>query len=187
MYGKLFEPLILGSMLHVLGFRFLSQDRLRASDEYVYWLASKDERRESDATLLIRGGQGVRFDIGFIGRGNPEITLDKVSRFERQVEFNSGRWFLATFVVVDTIPARSRLPELAAEIDGTVIQMSMSFWPREVADELARRFGFESPIRSIPEVELRDYITAKLETAPIHTFLRIAENAAVDQEGKSEG
>lgn len=82
-YGKLFEKLVLGSLLHILGFKYI----LPPPQEFenVFWLSSRGERRESDATLLYQPGKGVRFDIGFIGRGNPEISLDKVTRFERQL------------------------------------------------------------------------------------------------------
>jgi hypothetical protein len=67
-YGKLFEKLVLGSLLSILGFKHVPRgqpQRLEAE----FWLASRGERRESDATLLYEPGKGVRFDIGFIGRG----------------------------------------------------------------------------------------------------------------------
>lgn len=79
-YGKLFEKLVLGSLLHILGFRHIAPPPQEY--EKVFWLSSRNEKRESDATLLYELGQGVRFDIGFIGRGNPEISLDKVTRFD---------------------------------------------------------------------------------------------------------
>jgi hypothetical protein len=79
--GKLFEKLILGSLLSILGFQHVAPYQIGKG---VFWLSSQDEKRESDATLLYDVGQGVRFDIGFIGRGNPEISLDKVTRFERE-------------------------------------------------------------------------------------------------------
>ena len=84
-YGKLFERLVLGSLLHILGFRFTGSDGPRRF-EREFWLSSHGEGRESDATALWRAGQGARFDIGFIGRGNPEISLDKVLRFTREME-----------------------------------------------------------------------------------------------------
>src|SRR3990172_192510 len=82
-YGKLFEKLVLGSLLHILGFKHIAPPPQEY--EKVFWLSSRNEKRESDATLLYELGQGVRFDIGFIGRGNPEISLDKVTRFEREI------------------------------------------------------------------------------------------------------
>ena len=46
-----------------------------------FWLSHMDEyERETDATVVYNG-KAISIDIGFIGRGNPEITLDKVTRF----------------------------------------------------------------------------------------------------------
>ncbi len=49
-YGKLFEKLVLGSLLHILGFKHI----VPPPQEYekVFWLSSRNEKRESDATLL---------------------------------------------------------------------------------------------------------------------------------------
>ena len=88
MYGKMFEKLILGSFLKILGFKQIDPDK--SSDaKMVFWLSQRENKRESDATILIKPGVGARFDLGFIGPGNSEISLDKVSRFER--EMNHGR------------------------------------------------------------------------------------------------
>jgi hypothetical protein len=32
----------------------------------VFWLSQREDKRESDATILVRNGMGARFDIGFI-------------------------------------------------------------------------------------------------------------------------
>jgi hypothetical protein len=125
MYGKFFEKLILGGALHVMGLDLVEPDDTSA--DHVFWLSSRGRKRESDATALFGKGIGVRFDIGFIGTGNSEISLDKVSRFEREVEIGGESHFMHTFIIVDRIGARSRIVELAAEIDGTILQMSASY------------------------------------------------------------
>lgn len=173
MYGKLFEPLVLGSALHILGFQLINYDDIRAGSEHVFWLASRNEKRESDATALISSGRGVRFDIGFIGKGNPEITLDKVSRFEREVQFGRKTWFLATMIVVDTIPAGSRLLAMADQIDGTVVQMSMSYWPKSLAIAVRDRTGYEAAICRVPDSDLPAFIAERLASAPIAAMLRL--------------
>ena len=94
-YGKLFEKLVLGSLLHILGFKHIAPPPQEY--EKVFWLSSRNEKRESDATLLYELGQGVRFDIGFIGRGNPEISLDKVTRFERRDFIRSLKVFYGNY------------------------------------------------------------------------------------------
>src|SRR5206468_157982 len=51
-YGKLFEKLILGSLLSILDFRFTQKDQPESLDK-VFWLSSRNtDDRESDATLL---------------------------------------------------------------------------------------------------------------------------------------
>jgi len=86
-YGKIFEKLILGSLLHALGFKLVNRKDNKLKSK-IFWLSERADKRESDATVLFTLGRGIRFDIGFIGRGNPEISLDKVTRFERDMEYN---------------------------------------------------------------------------------------------------
>lgn len=121
-YGKLFEKLILSSLLHILGFKLITPPPQQFAG--VFWLSSRAERRESDATLLYEPGKAVRFDIGFIGRGNPEISLDKVTRFEREMTLGRSHFYVATIILVDRIGANSRIEQLAREVEGTIIQMS---------------------------------------------------------------
>jgi hypothetical protein len=170
-YGKLFEKLILGSLLHMLGFQYISASDAENLNK-VYWLSSRESKRESDATLLYEPGKGVRFDIGFIGRGNPEISLDKVSRFERHLQLGRLNWYMATFILVDTIPPKSRLERMAKEIEGTIIQMSGSYWPQQVARELHQKFGFEHDLLHLPSHEIEDYLNWKIKQVPFTEFIQ---------------
>lgn len=171
-YGKLFERLILGSLLHIMGFTLIDPSKTTNKLNMVYWLSERKEKRESDATALIKAGIGLRFDIGFIGRGNSEISLDKVSRFEREMDFGRIHHTMGTFIIVDRIGARSRLSELAAKIDGTVVQMSMSYWPREVAKQLGRFSGFEHPLIAMKsEAEVESYLDKAIQEVPIKDLL----------------
>jgi len=169
-YGKLFEKLILGSLLHVLGFRHVSPENPKHFKR-VFWLASRGERRESDATLLYEAGKGVRFDIGFIGRGNPEISLDKVTRFEREISLGRSRWYLATIIIVDRIGANSRIERLAQAVDGTIIQMSAGYWPQQVARELHRVLGFKHELVNMKPARIEKYLERKLSQAPLEDFI----------------
>ncbi len=170
MYGKLFERLILGSLLSILGFKFTSMEDL-VNPERVFWLTSSGEKRESDATLLYEAGKGVRFDIGFIGRGNPEISLDKVSRFEREVEFGRGKWYLATIILVDHIGKRSKIESLAKDIQGTIIQMSMAYWPKEIAKVLHEKVGFKHELVNMPDIEIGKFLQTKMADVPLLSFI----------------
>jgi hypothetical protein len=171
-YGKLFEKLVLGSLLHVLGFQFQKSGALE-NLERVFWLSSKDDERESDATLLYQAGKGVRFDIGFIGRGNTEISLDKVSRYRREIQLGRRNWYMATVIVVDRVGERSNIEKRANDIEGTIVQMSAGYWPQRVAKTLNRVLGFEHPLVNMERSEIGDYLEAKMRDVPLEAFIDI--------------
>lgn len=170
-YGKLLERLVLGSLLAILGFKYVPSESSEDIDERVFWLSDRSETRESDATLLFELGKGVRFDIGFIGRGNPEITLDKVSRFQRRIELGNAHWYMSTIILVDRIGRGSRLRERAVELGGVVVQMSGSFWPKDVARELHNVLGLEHPLVDMPDGEISDYLRSELDNVAIEGFV----------------
>jgi hypothetical protein len=161
MYGKMFEPLVLSALLQLLGFK-----RVKESDysqkERVFWLSHRKDKRESDATLLYEAGVGVYFDIGFIGPGNPEITLDKVSRFERFLEDGYRKFEMKTIIIVDRIGDGSRIEGLAAKINGHIVQMSMAHWVKVIYEILKSTIGFKHPILSMQYSELESYIREKV-------------------------
>jgi hypothetical protein len=169
-YGKLFERLVLGSLLHILGFRFAGSDGPKWF-EREFWLSSRGERRESDATALWQAGQGVRFDIGFIGRGNPEISLDKVSRFAREVELGRSKWYMATIIIVDRIGQGSKIRDLAREVEGDIVQMSMAYWPQEVAQILNREMDFQHPLVDMRRSGIRGYLKEAMKGVPLADYL----------------
>lgn len=169
-YGKLFEKLVLGSLLHVLGFEFQKSGELE-NPSRVFWLSSNDDDRESDATLLYEAGKGVRFDIGFIGRGNTEISLDKVSRYRREIQLGRENWFMATIIVVDRIGERSNIQRLARDIDGTIVQMSAGYWPQRVARTLNQVMGFEHPLVSMEQSDIGDFLKARMQDVPLEAFI----------------
>lgn len=173
-YGKLFEKLVLGSLLHILGFKHI----LPPPQEFagVFWLSSRGERRESDATLLYKPGKGVRFDIGFIGRGNPEISLDKVTRFEREISLGHSTYYMATIILVDRIGANSRIETLAQEVGGTIIQMSASYWPKQVASVLQKSLGFKHPILGMDNRQVEVFLGEKMPSVPLQDFIGISQN-----------
>jgi hypothetical protein len=171
MYGKLFERLILGSLLTILGFRLIDPKIDTTSVDKVFWLTERGHKRESDATLLLEAGKGIRFDIGFIGPGNPEISLDKVSRFEREMERGRQRHFMRTFIIVDRIGQRSRIVELAKQIDGTIVQMSMAYWPKIIVERMHERTGFTHRLLEISETEMQGYFDEQIREIDLSKFL----------------
>jgi hypothetical protein len=177
LYGKFFEKLVLGSLLHILGFKQVPAGTLD-KPEQVFWLSSSSEhKRESDATMLFAPGQGVRMDIGFIGRGNTEISLDKVARYRREIELGSTHYFMGTIIVVDRVGPRSRIIQLAEEIDGTIVQMSAGYWPQRIARELNAIFGYDHPLVTMVQDDVGDYLQTALQDVPLMNFIRLASDS----------
>lgn len=182
-YGKLFEKLVLGSLLSILGFTYEATQRI---GEGIFWLSSQGERRESDATLLYKIGQGVRFDIGFIGRGNSEISLDKVSRFQRHEDIKGTSWYMATIIIVDRLGRDSRVERLAKEIQGNIVQMSATYWPQEIAILLHEKLGYEHELAHMEQAKIEDYLKEKLQTVPLESFIKHLPVNAILEKGESE-
>ncbi|MEW6028903.1 MAG: CfrBI family restriction endonuclease [Chloroflexota bacterium] len=173
-YGKLFEKLVLGSLLNILGFKHITPPPQEY--EKVFWLSSRNEKRESDATLLYELGQGVRFDIGFIGRGNPEISLDKVTRFEREISLGRSKFFMATIILVDRIGANSRIERMAEEVQGTIIQMSAGYWIKQVAQVLNKTIGFKHDLIRMNDSETEKYLRKAMRKVPLEEFIGLSKN-----------
>ena len=169
-YGKLFEKLVLGSLLTLLGFQRIDPGDTEKKQR-VFWLSSRGNKRESDATLLYEPGVGARFDIGFIGPGNTEISLDKVSRFEREMEHGRQVHYMSTIVLVDRIGEQSRIAEMAKAIDGDIVQMSMTYWTQEVARILERRIGLKHPITKMPAAESLRFVETWMKTVDLHAVM----------------
>lgn len=170
MYGKLFEKLILGSLLTILGFELIDPRESTKSNK-VFWLSQRESKRESDATLLWEAGKGVRFDIGFIGPGNTEISLDKVSRFEREMDFGRKLHFMSTIILVDRIGEGSRITGLATRIDGSIVQMSMTFWVKEICLILKSKLGFNHKLLKLSDEKSTEYIQTEMQKIDLNRFV----------------
>jgi len=181
MYGKFFEKLILGTLLTILGFKFIKNTDTSISS-MVFWLSERGSKRESDATLLLKPGKGVRFDIGFIGVGNTEISLDKVSRFEREMERGTEKHFMKTIVLIDRIGEGSRIVEMAKAIDGSIVQMSMNYWVYEIATILKESIGFEHHILSLSKEKSIELIYNSLKEINLKTFIDGIYEEDIDNE-----
>lgn len=169
-YGKLFERLIMGSVLTILGFEHVEHSQSHRAKN-VFWLSDSSDVRECDATIRLRPGKLARFDIGFIGRGNPEIMKDKLTRYANEIEQNGKANFSQTFIIVDKMPDTTKTSEAARKSGSEIIQMSMQFWALDLAKRLNDRLGYCAEILSVPEDKLSDYIEQKLKPIPILDFL----------------
>lgn len=185
MYGKLFERLVLGSVLTSLGFKRV--DRVTNKESAgVFWLSDSSDNRESDATVIVSPGRLARFDIGFIGPGNSEISKDKLSRYGNVVEIKSGSNSSVTFIVVDRLPQTSKTLTAAKKIGAEITQMSMQFWPRELSLKLGERFGFKHPMQQMRDAELQEYLKKSINAIAVQEFLNNVTVEELAEDGKEE-
>jgi hypothetical protein len=170
MYGKLFERLVLGSVLTLLNFD--QTDPLRPKrDNRVFWLSDSRDSRECDATVLLEPGRLLRFDIGFIGNGNPEITRDKLTRYANELERDGVLHTSRTFIVVDRLPTTGNTARIAEQVGVDLLQMSMQYWPRELAARIYHSTGYAHPLKDKSDAELGIYLEQSLAHIPIQNFL----------------
>ncbi len=172
MNGKLFEKLILGSLLTIMGFTYCAAppSHINRFDK-LFWLSNMDENeRETDATLIFNG-KAISIDIGFIGKGNPEISLDKVTRFNRYKQIAGMGHEMKTIIIVDTVAENSDLFNKANRVDGIVLQMSRNDWSIAFAQAVCDIFSFDHPLCSLHVQELDAYFRSELERININCFI----------------
>ena len=169
LYGKLFEKLVLGTALTILGFEKIEKSD-NSKTEMVFWLSDSSDNRESDATARISLGKVARFDIGFIGAGNSEISKDKLSRFSSEIAISGGTAASTTFVVVDRLPSTSKTLEAAQNANAIIIQMSMTYWLKQLAEEIENIYKISPSILSIHEDQIESYIVEKIKNINVSQF-----------------
>ena len=175
-YGKLFERLVLGSVLSLLGFVKIDKDD-NSRSEMVFWLSDPKNKRECDATAIVCPGVCIRFDIGFIGPGNSEISLDKASRYERTMERRTAAgivtFYSHTIIIVDTLGARSKALAQAREIGGEIIQMNGSYWVKELAESIEKNANgrFKNKLARLSNDQSLSFIEQTIRTVELSRFL----------------
>lgn len=172
MNGKLFEKLILGSLLTIMGFSYRATPptHVEKSDK-LFWLSNMDENeRETDATL-VNNGIALSIDIGFIGKGNPEISLDKVTRFNRYKQIAGMGHEMKTIIIVDTVAENSDLFNKADRVDGIVLQMSQNSWAIDFAKAVCKIFSIQHPLSSLRIDELDSYLRREITNVNINAFI----------------
>ena len=172
MNGKMFEKLVLGSLLTINGFMYLKEPPKEIDIKKKYfWLSHMDENdRETDATIIYNG-KAISVDIGFIGRGNPEITLDKVTRFGAYKRIGDIAHDMATIIIVDTVGDNSDLFNKAKKVNGYVFQMRHEDWTIEVAKTICEIMGISNSLSTKKQWELDEYFKKELKNVDISRFV----------------
>lgn len=172
MNGKMFEKLVLGSLLTMNGFTYVGgpPTSIDKTKKY-FWLSHMDENeRETDATIIYNG-KAISIDIGFIGKGNPEITLDKVTRFGAYKRIGGLDHDMATIIIVDTVASNSDLFNKASRVNGHVFQMKNGDWTIEVAKTICRIMGVQNELSTKTKSELDTYFKNALKHVDISEFV----------------
>lgn len=172
MNGKMFEKLILGSLLSIIGFNFLHEppDNIDR-DEKIFWLSHMDENeREIDATAVYNG-KAVSIDIGFIGQGNPEITLDKVTRFGAYKRIGGLPHDMSTVIIVDTVAENSDLFNKAERVSAHVLQMKNKNWTIEFSKVICEILSCANTLSTLEYAELDDYFNIALNGLDVQRFI----------------
>ncbi len=172
MNGKLFEKLVLGSLLVSVGFEYIPEppDTIDPGKR-LFWLSHMDENeRETDATVVY-GGQAISIDIGFIGKGNPEITLDKVTRFGSYKQIGGIDHDMSIIIIVDTVADNSDLFNKAARVNGHVFQMKKEDWTISFANQIKEIFDIDNELASLSLDELESFFLETLKDVNIRRFL----------------
>lgn len=181
-YGKLFERLVLGCVLSILGFQRINSTGAGIS-ERVFWLGDSSGERECDATAIFRPGKLARFDIGFIGPGNSEISKDKLSRYAQVATTSGVSRSSRTFIVVDRLPQSGKTKAAARRIKAEIVQMSMKYWPRELALHLGTWFGTTFELASIPDDRIEKHLRDQVAQIRLLDFLSDIELSEDEIEG----
>lgn len=172
MNGKLFERLVLGSLLITTGFEYIPEQPNEIDPgRKLFWLSHMDENeRETDATVVY-GGQAISIDIGFIGKGNPEITLDKVTRFGSYKEIGGISHDMSTIIIVDTVADNSDLFNKAERVNGHVFQMKKNDWTISFAKQINDIFDIDCELAGTTQDALKEFFTEQLHNIHIRDFL----------------
>ena len=172
MNGKLFEKLVLGVLLCVSGFDFKKHQPERLDEsEKCFWLSHTDENeREIDGTV-VHNGLAISIDIGFIGKGNPEISLDKVTRFGSYKEIGGIPHNRTTIIIVDTVGEGSDLFSKAQAVGGHVIQMKDRNWVAQFIGLAYEILKLENPFQTLNQNELTELINQEISTIDIEQFI----------------
>lgn len=65
------------------------------------------------------------------------------------MDFGRQLHYMSTIVIVDRIGQNSRIKELASAINGEIVQMSMSYWVKEIAQILKKNKFYSSNFKNV--------------------------------------
>ena len=114
--------------------------------------------------------EGHHFFLAITCRPCERSREDKVSRFETEMELGRQTHFMTTLIIVDRIGEGSRISDMATEIGGNIVQMSMSFWVEEVAQILNDNTGFNHEILKMTDKDSLKFIRDSVAGVELRNF-----------------
>lgn len=93
-----------------------------------------------------------------------------------------GKSSSVTFIIVDRLPKTGKTQKAAETIGAEIIQMSMKYWPRELAQRLGKRLGIKHELQKLADNEIGNYLEKKLNIIPVQKFLSGVSPEDLDQD-----
>ncbi|MCW5852077.1 MAG: hypothetical protein KIT87_18535, partial [Anaerolineae bacterium] len=93
----------------------------------------------------------------------------------RELILAGSQWYVSTIIIVDRIGANSRISRLAESVGGTIVQMSMGYWPQQVARDLHRVLGYEHPLVNMDQAEIGEFLKKAMLQVPLEDIIRLTE------------
>ena len=87
------------------------------------------------------------------------------------MDFGRQLHYMSTIVIVDRIGQNSRIKELASAINGEIVQMSMSYWVKEIAQILKKKISFTHPILRMSDDESLTFVREQIKKVQLQDFL----------------
>ena len=165
MMGNLLEDPVLFSALRLCGLEFCGRNSVPEDGQFTLDLkAAGEHQRQADAAVR-HDGSLIYFDIGWVNEKNPELTADKMQRFEQMSEADLGN----TIIVISQAAEGGEVRRIADESEASLIVMDGNEWVNELNNNLVGR-GIENQlpeinVGTIPSCE--DLIGAMKETYTI--------------------
>lgn len=79
--------------------------------------------------------------------------------------------YTKTFIIVDRLPQTGKTQAAAKAIGADIIQMSMHYWPRNLAHALSKVTKTEYEVATVSDAKIKKYLASKLANISLLSFL----------------
>ena len=136
MMGNLLEDPVLYAALIFCGLEFCGRNSVpEENGQFTLDLRiAGAHHRQADAAVRLSGSL-IYFDIGWVSDSNPELTADKMLRFENL----SLDEYANTIVIISQAAENGEVRRIADETNATLIVMGGNAWVTELHENLVKR------------------------------------------------